>query len=151
TSYTSIVKDVVELFERPPLSGSVLCVDATGVGRAVVDLFRKARPKARLIPITITGGSVESSGPDGWTVPKRDLAGVLQVLLGQRRLQVSPALPLAPVLARELSTFKVKVSLATGNESFEAWRERDHDDLVLAVAMACWYGERGQRRIAVFC
>src|SRR5262245_20606530 len=30
TSYTSIVKDVVELFERPPLSGSVLCVDATG-------------------------------------------------------------------------------------------------------------------------
>ncbi len=25
---------------------------------------------------------------------------------------------------------------------YEAWRESDHDDLVLAAAMAAWYGER---------
>jgi hypothetical protein len=41
-----------------------------------------------------------------------------------------------------LGTFKVKININTGNESFEAWRERDHDDLVLAVALACWFGER---------
>jgi hypothetical protein len=32
--------------------------------------------------------------------------------------------------------------VATGHESPEAWRERDHDDLVLAVALAVWCGER---------
>jgi hypothetical protein len=67
---------------------------------------------------------------------------VLQVLLGTRRLKVSPALPLAKVLTQEISTFKVKVNIAPGTESFEAWRERDHDDLVLAVALACWFSEQ---------
>ena len=32
---------------------------------------------------------------------------------------------------------EVKVS-AAGNEQFGAWREGQHDDLVLAVALACW-------------
>ena len=27
----------------------------------------------------------------------------------------------------------------TGNDTCQAWREGDHDDLVLAVAVACWY------------
>ncbi len=35
----------------------------------------------------------------------------------------------------------VKVTLA-GNEQFESWRERDHDDLVLAVALALYEGSR---------
>ena len=47
----------------------------------------------------------------------------------------------AEVLVRELSTFRAKVNIATGNESFEAWRSRDHDDMVLAVALAAWLGE----------
>jgi hypothetical protein len=27
-------------------------------------------------------------------------------------------------------------------DSFEAWRENPHDDLVLAIAIAAWVGER---------
>jgi hypothetical protein len=42
------------------------------------------------------------------------------------------------VLKQELSTFKRKVSLKTGHDSYEHWRESDHDDLVLAAALACW-------------
>jgi hypothetical protein len=38
----------------------------------------------------------------------------------------------------------VKVS-AAGNEAFTGWRERDHDDLVLAVALACWLAEGAWR------
>jgi hypothetical protein len=64
---------------------------------------------------------------------------VLQVLLTGRRLQVAHG-PEAPQLMRELGTFTVKVS-ETANESFESWRERDHDDLVLAVALAAWFAE----------
>jgi hypothetical protein len=143
TPYPAIVADVVKLYAAPPLANSALVVDRTGVGVAVFDLLRAAAPKAWLNAAMITGGSQAGYTEDGsLSVPKRDLAGVLQVLLGTRRLQVAPTLPLAQVLASELGTFKVKININTGNESFEAWRERDHDDLVLAAALACWHGER---------
>ncbi len=142
TPYPNIVAAVVKRYGAGPLTGSVLTVDRTGVGVAVYDMLRVARPAARMIPITITGGAHAAFADGCWSVPKRELAGVLQVLLGTRRLQVSPALELAQPLARDMATFRVKVNLATGSESFEAWRERDHDDLVLAVALACWFGER---------
>jgi len=32
---------------------------------------------------------------------------------------------------------QVRVS-ATGHEQYGSWRDGEHDDLVLAVAMACW-------------
>jgi hypothetical protein len=121
------------------------------VGRAVYDELRRAGlPVSRLVPVTITAGAGLGTRPEGghgWNVPKRTLASVLQAVLGTRRLKVAPSLPLASVLTRELETFSVKINLATGAESFEAWRERDHDDLVLAVALACWCGEQASRRI----
>ena len=62
------------------------------------------------------------------------------MLLQTKRLKIASALPLADVLVREMSNFRVKMT-TLGSEQFEAWRERDHDDLVLAVAMAAWMGE----------
>ncbi|HVS39959.1 MAG TPA: hypothetical protein VMS17_30655 [Gemmataceae bacterium] len=35
-------------------------------------------------------------------------------------------------------------------ETFEDWREREHDDLVLSVALACWYGQHKMNRAWVF-
>ena len=142
TPYPDIIADVVKVYEKETLAHSQLTVDRTGVGVAVADQLHRANPKAWLVPITITGGAGTALVDGCWSVPKRELAGVLQVLLGTRRLKVSPALPLAKVLTQEMSTFRVKINIATGNESFEAWRERDHDDLVLAVALACWSGEQ---------
>ena len=54
--------------------------------------------------------------------------------------------PGAAQLVEELQKFKIKITLA-GNDTYEAWRESDHDDLVIATAMACWYGERKLRSI----
>ena len=45
------------------------------------------------------------------------------------------------ILIRELETFRVKITEAA-NETFGAWREGQHDDLLLAVALAAWAGER---------
>jgi len=74
-------------------------------------------------------------------VPKKELVASLQVLLQTRRLKVAKTLPEAATLVRELETFRVKVTEAA-NETFGAWREGQHDDLVLAVALAAWMGER---------
>jgi len=145
TSYPTICDRVVDLFDEPPLSNGTLAVDQTGVGRAVVDLIRRARPQAIIRPITITAGHAVVPDDAGWHIPKKELVSVLQVLLQSRRLQVARGLPMAPLLVKELETFRVKIT-ASANETFESWRERDHDDLVLAVAMAAWVGDRGLKQ-----
>lgn len=150
TPYPDVCARLKVLFGPPPLARSALAVDQTGVGRPVVDLLRRARVGACLRPITITAG--HKATPDdggGWCVPKKELVGVLQVLLQARRIKVPPALPEAPTLVQELLAFRVKVT-ASANETFEAWRERDHDDLVLAVACAAWVGERVTQRLHVW-
>jgi len=144
TSYPAIVQQVLTLLDTPPLSRSVpLIVDRTGVGRPVVDMFTAAGVRPR--SITITGG--ESASRDdvfNMRVPKRELASVLVSLFQGQRLKMPPAqrLPLVAALTKELQNFKVKITLS-GNDTYEAWREADHDDLVLSVAMACWYAESG--------
>lgn len=141
TTYPDIVTSVADICGK--LVKPTLVVDATGCGRPVVDLFRQASlPVAELVALTITAGNeAHRSGPDGWNVPKRDLVAAALSLLQSQRLKIAKGLPEAPALVKELTTFKVKVNIATGGESFEAWRSKDRDDLVLALSMACWYGE----------
>ena len=42
----------------------------------------------------------------------------------------------------ELLNFRRKIDLRTAHDSYEHWRESDHDDLVLATALACWSARR---------
>jgi hypothetical protein len=144
TAYTQVCARLARLFQSPPLTGSKLAIDQTGVGRPVVDMLRRSDLEAQIRPITITGGHKATfANQDGWLVPKKELVSTLQVLLQSRRIKVAPSLPEARTLIEELSNFRVKITLAC-NETFGAWREGAHDDLVLAVAIAVWEGERHQ-------
>jgi hypothetical protein len=142
TSYPSIVRDVGELaasLDRPSL-----VIDATGVGRPVLDLFDEARlPVSACEGIVLTGGhQVTRGGPGIWNVPKRDVVGAaMRCFQSEDRLRIAQDLKEAATLTAELSKFRAKINIATGNESYEAWRERDHDDLVLALAIALWWVE----------
>jgi hypothetical protein len=141
--YPDVVEHVSGLMESPQLRGdAALAVDATGVGAAVVDMLRRAG--LTFDAVTITGGDSETrSGYDSYRVPKRDLVGNLQVLLQTGRLKIARSLEHAETLRAELLNFRVKINVATAHDSYEAWREGDHDDLVLAVALAAW---RAQKR-----
>ena len=144
TPYPDVVAEVAALVAAPPLLRRVvLVVDATGVGRPVVDALRAARLRAPIWPVLITGGDTTLfDAPSGfWRVPKRDLVGVLAVLLQSRRLRVAPALEHAQTLLAEMGTFKVRIDPATAHDSYSAWREGQHDDLVLATALLCWAGQ----------
>lgn len=142
TDYTAIVASLREMLAAPALRGRCLIVaDATGVGLAIVDSMRAADlPVAGVI---ITSGDTERGEGNNWFVPKRELVGVLRILLESGRLQVAPELPDSQTLTRELLAFRVKIS-AAGNDTYAAWREGAHDDLVLAVALACWFCERAK-------
>jgi hypothetical protein len=141
TAYEDIARDVAGLLAQHPLHRPLLAVDQTGVGQTVVGMIRKAGIPAGLYPVTITfGTAVTPPGDDCSThLPKRDLAGVLELLLQAQRLRIA-ALPQRELLAQELRQFRMKPP--AGAETVETWRERPHDDLVLAVALACWLGER---------
>ena len=118
-----------------------------GLGRPVVDLFKKKQlyPKA----ITITGGYDVIKDNGEYKVPKRDLVTNLQVVFQQEKLKIAEGLPEANTLVQELLNFKVKIK-DNARESFEAWREGIHDDLVLAVALACWWGEKMDKKIELW-
>jgi hypothetical protein len=154
TPYPGVVSRVAELLARPELPGCQLVIDATGVGRPVLDLFHAAG--LAVVPVMITAGDRAALGKDGiWRVPKRDLVVGLAVMLQAGELLVAHGLGEREVFLRELMNFKVKVS-AEGRESFSAWRESEHDDLVLAVALACWRARRpralaGRRQGPVLC
>jgi hypothetical protein len=62
-------------------------------------------------------------------------------------------LELWPVLKGELLNFRRKINLRTAHKSYEHGRESDHDDLVLAVALACWdtSSRRGPQAMLVIC
>ena len=157
TPYTDVVARVVELVKT--LGGNpVLAVDATGVGRPVIDMLWKTLGEdlegtsiyVDRCSITITGGDSVTKNPDGGLrVPKRDLISVTLVLLQNGRLKIADVLPLKDVLVKELLNFRVKINISTAHDSYEAWREGDHDDLVLSVALACWTGERFLRKPAL--
>lgn len=97
------------------------------------------------VVVSISGGDRVTFSKGVLHVPKRDLAGTLQVMFQSGRLKVAKGLAEAGLLVQELLNFRVRIT-ATTHDTYGAWREGEHDDPVLAVALACWYGEwRGKR------
>ncbi len=166
TLYADVVERVRGLTERLRGGGAfpwdavrgdgdarcALAVDATGVGWPVVELIRSAGLGCEVTAVVITGGDREGRGDGMARVPKRDLVMGLQVLLETGALKVAAGLDEGEALVREMSAMRVKITPGR-HEQFAAWREGAHDDLVLAVALACWrakkveVGEKGDGRV----
>jgi hypothetical protein len=140
TPYKSMTAKVASLLTRPPYDKARLVVDQTGVGRAVVEMFTDCKDLAgRIIPVCITAGHTSSFHDRAFYVPKKELVSTVQAIISSRRLAIDD-IPEGPTLKKEFGHFTAKITLA-GNEQFEAWRERDHDDEILALALALWFGE----------
>jgi len=141
TPYLEVVARTRAVMDAPPLKEAPLVVDQTGVGVAVVEMFRHAIDRV-LVPVNITGGKQCHRLPSGdWSVPKFDLVAVIQSLLGRRLLTFPRGHRLCKVLVDELRNFKVRVT-AAANETYSAWRDSDKDDMVLALACSLWYADR---------
>jgi hypothetical protein len=160
--YPDVAERIRELKAEPRLRGATyhrqrcvwtesypeVIVDRTGVGRPVCDLLKQSGVSHKAV--TITAGSHESVGNGGYNVPKQNLVSNLQVALSTGRLQIAKGLELGETLREELYNFKLKVNVATTNVSYEAWREGEHDDLVLAAALAAWGADSRRKHRAVF-
>lgn len=153
TRYTDIVAGVRDRFETPALKWTRLAADMTGVGVAVVDQIRAARVAARVTPVVITAGhkTTRDEKTGECHVPKKELVSTLLVLMqaGLVKWADPRTLPKAGEagayramlvkLEKELADFRVKLTRAA-NETFGGDKSQ-HDDVVLALMLACWLGE----------
>jgi hypothetical protein len=146
TPYTAVAEGVVALVEKLRdltllRDEPDLLVDNTGVGRAVTDVLREKG--LRFKAVTLTGGSQVTRGDAGeYRVPKADVVDALVVPFQAGTLKVARELELWPTLRTELLNFRLKINPTTAHASYEHWRESDHDDLVLAAALAAWGAQR---------
>ena len=135
TPYPEQVSHVAGLMARPPLVGSELAIDDTGVGRAVGDMFDAAGLKP--IRITQTAGLTEDHVDERrWHVPKGVLFSVLDARLHRGELRFAPKLTEAEATKEEFMDYQRRIS-AAGRASYEA-RQGKHDDIVSAVQIALW-------------
>jgi len=152
TPYTDVVRRVVEVLRHPKLPGPRrLVVDATGVGMPVVDMLRAARPECSVMPMLITGGAGERYDGRVWHVAKVDLLAGLQSLLEKGELGIARGMRETATLVRELTDVRVRYR-GSGRVRLGADGAGEHDDLVIAVALACWAGGKatvGEKVVAL--
>lgn len=147
TPYPDIVADVVRRLGDKARDDAVLVADGTGVGQAVVDMFRFARPPLPCaLKAVIIHGGVKVIHDRGLHVPKRDLIGAVQSVLHTGRLHVARQSEITEVWAKEMQNYQLKLT-TSGHDTYNARGDSQHDDLVLAVALAVWlreYRNRGE-------
>lgn len=144
TSYPQLVEEMGVLLEQPELHRPVTFVlDVTGVGRGPYDAFRMRQiyPK----PITITGGYTSTRTEHGeFHTTKQDLVYHLQAVTQDRPVRLgldALTMPLATELRAEMEAFTRRQDPVTGFVTYEALRQRGHDDMVLAISLCVWWGE----------
>lgn len=135
TPYPDVVARVQDLTRRPEVAGELtLVVDGTGVGRAVVDLLRRAELGCDVVEVSITAGARAHLTKGCWYVPKEDLIGSLQVMVEQGRITLGPDVPETARLVDELMAMRMRAG--------GGWKDGAHDDLALALCLACWRAGR---------
>lgn len=143
-SYPAIIEELIRIYQNipEPHTGSKLqkqlWIDATGVGKPVVDLIRSNAPHIKLHEVYITGGEAKNK-INPWTsiikTPKAYLVSRLQVMLSCGRIHL-PKTDEALVLQEELMNFTIKVN-GNANLEFGAFKVGTHDDMVTALGLAC--------------
>lgn len=74
--------------------------------------------------------------------PKRELIRTTVALLEACHLRCPASFPHLEFTEEHLN-FGVRIDRRTGGDSYEAQGSAKHDDLILAVSLACWYSEQG--------
>ena len=145
TKYPEQADFIVDLLSRPPLfENCELVVDATGVGIPFLDILEERG----LSPIGVTihgGGNTTIVDNDKrYRVAKADLIAVSQLALQMRAVATVDGLKLWTTLKREFLAYQHKKPANTTHDTFNA-REGEHDDMVLAFAIAMWRLRAGGR------
>lgn len=132
----AIINRVSEIFSLKQVSReSIILLDISSVGTAPLRAFQARGMYPAAIDLTNTGA--EGFTNDAQQVPLRDVIGASQVVLETARLKVAGALEEATTLVSDLQAFDPKP--IARNPDLRGGR---NTDLVLALAVALWWGDR---------
>ena len=145
TPYTAVVARVLGIVQQ--IGRCAVVVDGTGVGEPVVDALRRAGLGCEITAVTITGGEKPSRGGANCSVPKQDLIAAVQMAMEKGELRVARGLREAGALLKEMLNVRITAGLTMGKVRMGADGYGEHDDLAIALALACW---RARRREIVF-
>lgn len=140
TRYVEIARHAAALTRRSPIEGRwTLTVDATGVGRAFVDVLADMRIEHT--PVQMVGGSTITTSGRFTNVAKNILITSLAGAFETQQLTIAADLPLRNDLLTELESFSVKFT-AAGNQVFEGGGAGHHADMAIAAALAWFRSEQ---------
>jgi hypothetical protein len=126
---------ISELLRRPIWAGNIqVAFDESGVGRAVGDIFRSGG--ISFLGVNITSGLDQRIDGNQAFVPKTTLVSLVQAMLHEERLHFHTDLAAAPDLRKELESFQVRYT--DGGRMTWGASGNNHDDMVLAIAIALW-------------
>jgi hypothetical protein len=109
TPYPLVAQRLGLLYDAAP-PPSALVIDATGVGRPVLDLLRQDGHSP--VAVSIIGTGVERLDPEDliWRVPKKRLMSPLACAIEAGRLSIAPDLPERETFKTELAAFHRKLN-----------------------------------------
>jgi hypothetical protein len=130
-----------------PLRGQDLIVEAGPGIQAATTYLRKQRLPARVRPVEVQASAADGFVDGTWRVAKASVIETTRQVLQEDRLvfdermppEVMATTPSAQTIYQALLAYPFNKTPAA-NHAF-ASREGADDDLILAVGLACWYGE----------
>jgi hypothetical protein len=143
-SSEKLVEQVMAFINKKPLKENTsIAVDVAGFGKTLVDTF--AKTKLQYVMVSVTEADAVISEEVNHRVSKKELISNLQFLFISERLRVKQDLPLSNIFIKELLGYRLK-NTSQDHENQRVSKERNHDDLVFALALACWYGQEVGRK-----
>jgi hypothetical protein len=106
----------------------------------VVDSLSRAGLPCEIVSVTITAGQKETRTGSNYSVPKQNLIAGLQLALEHDELRIARDLREAGPLIREMLSVRVQSGFSKVRIGADGYGE--HDDLVIALALACWRARR---------
>jgi len=144
-----------------------LAVDGTGMGRTAIDVFteemegrrrrREYMPQIDFRPVNWRGSNESMQRPkkdgDYWPVPWAQAVWPTVVAFQEDKIRIAKSAKDRDQLIHEIKNFRMKKPNRPGGpEKYEAWRQKDHDDLLAALTLAYWlwwYKRKGSRKLRI--
>lgn len=147
TAYPVLVRNLTTMLCGTQLTGHDLIVEAGPGIRAVVAYLRKQRLQTGIQPVELKASAEDGFVEGLWRVTKASVIETTRLALQEGRLVFDNLMP-PEVMATTPSAQTIYQALLhypynktpVANDAF-ASREGADDDLILAVGLACWYGE----------
>lgn len=149
TAFQRVVEKLASLTQRPCFEGGDVytCVDGTGLGAPVVESLRNGGLRGELVPVLFTGGEVSRYADGHYRVPKSELIHGLAMELERGQLGLTQGIEGMEDLLSELRG--MRKSYGRGGVKWTTTRQ--HDDLVMALALAVWSSKRRELPLTWRC